>query len=103
MRRYQSTAHLPSAPSGSAEITHPYHPLHAKRFPILKSRRVRGIECLILKGSESGTFAVARDWTNHASPDAYLDAEAPRTILRLECLVSVVELLKTFQRSEIDS
>jgi hypothetical protein len=77
--------------------------LHANRFPILKSRRVRGVECLILKGSESGTFAVPRDWTNHALPDAYIDAQAPRTILRLECLVSVVELVKAAQSTEIDS
>ena len=44
-----------------------------------------------------------RDWTNHASPDVYIDAQAPLTILRLECLVLVVELLKAAQATEIDS
>ena len=44
-----------------------------------------------------------RDWTNHASPDVYVDAGAPLTILRLEWLVAVVELLKGVQATEIDS
>ncbi len=42
-----------------------------------------------------------RDWTNHAAPDAYVDADAPLTILRLECLVFLVELLKSVQTGAV--
>jgi hypothetical protein len=70
---------------------HPFHPLCGKRFPILKSRCVRGVECLVLKGSESGTFSVPREWTDQADPDPYLDAAVSPRILRLENLLSVVE------------
>ncbi len=87
------TAHQSSAPSGSAEITHPYHPLRGERFPILKSRCVRGVECLILQGSASGTFSVPRAWTDRAHPDAYSDANLPRRFFRLESLLQVVELI----------
>ena len=73
-RRPRATAHDPSAPSGSVEIMHPYHPLRGKRFPFLKSRCVRGVDCLILQGSESGTFSVPIDWTDRMRPNAYLDA-----------------------------
>ena len=71
---------------------HPFHPLRRKQFAVLKSRLVRGVECLILKGSESGTFAVPRDWTDQARPDAYRDAEIPPRFLKLESLLSIVEL-----------
>ena len=72
---------------------HPYHPLRGKQFPILKSRCVRGVECLVLKGSEPGTFAVPRDWTDHATPDAYQDASVAPSCLRLETLLKIVEII----------
>jgi hypothetical protein len=77
-----------------AQIIHPYHPLCGKHFPILKSRCVRGVECLVLRGSESGTFSVPRDWTDRAHPDAYRDADVAPRFLRLETLLQVVEIMK---------
>jgi len=74
------------------EITHPFHPLRGKQFPVLKSRVVRGVECVVLKGSESGTFAVPRDWTDQARPDAYRDADIVPRFLKLDSLLSIVEL-----------
>jgi hypothetical protein len=53
---------------GSATITHPFHPLRGKRFAILKTRRVGGIDTLILRGSERGTFGVPAEWTDRADP-----------------------------------
>jgi hypothetical protein len=77
---------------------HPFHPLRGKQFTVLKSRLVRGVECLILKGSESGTFAVPRDWTDQARPDAYRDAEVGVRFLKLECLLPIVELSNSISR-----
>ena len=91
--RSRVTAHDSSAPSGSAEIRHPYHPLRGKRFPILKSRCVRGVDCLVLQGSESGTFSVARDWTDRAQPDAYRDANVAPCFLRVETLLQLLEII----------
>jgi len=71
---------------------HPFHPLRGKQFAVLKSRLVRGVECLVLKGSESGTFAVPREWTDQARPDAYRDAEIAPRFFKLESLLSIVEL-----------
>ena len=82
---------------------HPFHPLRGKQFAVLKSRLVRGVECLVLKGSESGTFAVPRDWTDQARPDAYRDAEVVPRFLRLESLLSIVELSNSIsKKSEVD-
>ena len=55
---------------------------------------MRGVECLILKGSESGTFAVPRDWTDLARPDADHDAGIDPRRLELESLLALVEFLK---------
>jgi hypothetical protein len=66
--------------------------MRGKQFLVLKSRCLRGVECLVLKGSESGTFAVPRHWTNQARPDPYRDAKVEPRVLKLECLLSIVEL-----------
>ena len=71
---------------------HPFHPLRGKQFAVLRSRCVRGVECLVLKGSDSGTFAVPRDWTDQARPDVYRDADVAPRFLKLESLLSIIEL-----------
>ncbi|XZE52574.1 DUF5372 family protein [Planctomycetaceae bacterium SH139] len=69
------------------------------QFPILKTRTVSGVECVILKGSDSGTFSVPRQWTSIRSIDCYEDAEVTPTILRLEQLIEMAALLKTLGKS----
>jgi len=89
-----------SALSGSAEIIHPFHPLKGQRFPILKLRRVRGVETLILQGTSHGTFAVPREWTDRADPlpIAILGISAP-PFLDGHCLLQLAELVSLLQRS----
>jgi hypothetical protein len=100
MARSPVTAPHPSALSGSAEITHPFHPLKGQQFPILKLRRVRGIETLILQGTSHGTFAVPREWTDRAdpSPVAALGI-SPLPILDGLCLRQLAELIALLRRS----
>src|SRR5260363_393853 len=45
-------------------ICHPFHPLKGQRFPVLKTRRVSGIDTLILAHSERGSFSLNREWTD---------------------------------------
>ena len=66
---------------------------------LLKCRTVLGVECVILKGSTSGTFSVPKDWTSIRSNDHYEDAGVPPTILRLECLLELTGLVKTLSES----
>jgi uncharacterized protein DUF5372 len=49
---------------GWAEVRHPFHPLRGQRFPVLKTRRVAGIETLILREPVRGSIAVRREWTD---------------------------------------
>jgi Family of unknown function (DUF5372) len=53
---------------GWAEIRHPFHPLRGQRFEVLKKRRVAGIDTLILRTLERGSFSIAREWTDWADP-----------------------------------
>ena len=64
------TALLANQPLGSAEVTHPFHPLRGQRFVVLKVRRVSGVETLSLRHVELGSFAVPREWTEWAPLDA---------------------------------
>jgi hypothetical protein len=63
---------------GSAEITHPFHPLRGQRFVVLKIRRVSGIATLSLRHAELGSFAIPQEWTDFGPPQ--LSAGTPLII-----------------------
>ena len=93
-----STALPPSELSEWAEIRHPFHPRKGERFAVLKRRRVGGVDTLILRDAEHGSFAVAREWTDLAAPGAWerADDSTGRLDLHSLCdLVSLIELLAT--------
>jgi hypothetical protein len=60
---------------GWAEIVHPFHPFRGQRCEILKVRRVAGVETLILRHPERGSYAVAREWTDRAEPTLHDPSE----------------------------
>jgi len=53
---------------GWAEIRHPFHPLRGQRFEVLKARRIAGIDTLLLRELDRGSFSIAREWTDWADP-----------------------------------
>src|ERR1700720_737637 len=57
-------------PLGLAEVTHPFHPLRGHRLVVLKVRGVSGVDTLSLRHSELGSFAMPREWTDWAPPNA---------------------------------
>jgi hypothetical protein len=59
---------VPNPDLGWAEILHPFHPLKGQRFPVLKTRRVAGIDTLLLGHMERGSFSIAREWTDWGAP-----------------------------------
>jgi Family of unknown function (DUF5372) len=91
-----STALPHSELSEWAEIRHPFHPRKGQRFAVLKRRCVGGVDTLILRGGERGSFAVAREWTDLAAPGSWerADGSTGRLDLHSLCdLVSLIELL----------
>ena len=56
---------------GWAEIRHPFHPLRGQRFQVLKARRIAGIDTLLLRELDRGSFSIAREWTDWADLSPY--------------------------------
>jgi hypothetical protein len=77
---------------GSAAITHPYHPLRGQQFPLLKIRRIGGVETVILRGTD-GTFAVPLAWTDRAEPNPWQTIGRNPPLFSAQSLASLVELL----------
>jgi len=79
---------------GWAEILHPFHPLRGQRFQVLKTRRVSGVDTLILRELERGTFSIARNWTDWADPSPYGELGLPPRRLEGHSLLELVALLE---------
>src|SRR6202048_100923 len=88
-------------PLGSAEVTHPFHPLCGHRFVVLKVRRVSGVETLSLRHADLGSFALPREWTDWAPPGTQ---SAPTGVQPLLVdafgLLGLVELVTRLTRND---
>jgi hypothetical protein len=87
------TALRHSSHLGWTAIRHPFHPLRGQRFEVLKKRRVAGVDTLILRDPEYGSFGIAREWTDWADPSVYDLFGLPPSRLSAESLLELVTLL----------
>ena len=94
------TALEPSSPLGWVEIRHPFHPLRGQRFEVLKKRRVAGVDTLILRELERGSFSVAREWTDWADPTLSDSLGLPPQRLDVRLLLELVTLLEVLTNSK---
>ena len=88
---------------GSAEITHPFHPLRGQRFVVLKIRMISGAERLSLRHVEMGSFAVRRDWTDWAlpgTPNVTTDGHPP-LFIDASGLLALAELVQSLTHSRV--
>ncbi len=92
-RRSKRTAQNDNTPLGWAEIVHPFHPLGGQRFEVLKTRRVGGVETLLIRHPEFGSTAVARDWTDWAGPSLDRPDPEPAAPIGFDALLAVATLL----------
>ena len=76
---------------GWVRITHPFHPLRGQIFRLLKTRKIASEDTVILQGTDAGTFAVPRDWTDRADAAVFHDLAAP--ILSFPRLLELAEFL----------
>jgi Family of unknown function (DUF5372) len=85
---------------GSAEITHPFHPLRGQRFAVLKVRTVSGVETLSLRQAELGSFAVAREWTDWAPPGAQaVPSDGKALLIDASGLLALDQLVASLTRT----
>ncbi len=97
------TALRPGQALGSAEITHPFHPLRGQRFAVLKIRKISGAERLSLRHAEMGSFAVRRDWTDWAPPGSLSEAanNNPPLVIDASGLLALSELVLSLNRNKM--
>jgi hypothetical protein len=85
---------------GWAEIRHPFHPLRGQRFEVLKKRRIAGVDTLILRELELGSFSVAREWTDWADPPLSDSLGIPQRRLEAQSLLKLAALLELLNNSK---
>jgi Family of unknown function (DUF5372) len=78
---------------GSAEVTHPFHPLRGQRFVVLKVRTVSGVETLSLRHTDLGSFAMPREWTDWARPGSQTCSDGKQLLVDAFGLVVLAELV----------
>jgi Family of unknown function (DUF5372) len=84
---------------GSAEITHPFHPLRGQRFAVLKLKEFAGVEILSLRHAEMGSLAVRREWTDWAAPGTSREPIAGQQALLIDVLglLALVDLISSLK------
>jgi hypothetical protein len=93
-RRSAQTAPERNSHLGWAEIRHPFHPLRGQRFQVLKARRIAGIDTLLLRELERGSFSIVREWTDWADPSPYCSLGLPPRRLDAGSLCELATLLE---------
>ena len=83
-----------------AKVTHPFHPRRGQSYQILKTRRVSGIETLILRDTSAGTFAIAKDWTNLSDPSSQTAPDFIPLILHFDSLQGIVDIIKEIDEQQ---
>ena len=74
--------------------------MRGQRFEVLKKRRVAGVETLVLRELERGSFSVAREWTDWADPPLSDSLGFPPQRLDVESLLELVTLLEVLTKSK---
>ena len=91
--RSARTAQVLNEHLGWAEIRHPFHPLKGQRFPVLKTRRVGGVDTLLLGHAERGSFSIASEWTDWGTPSVHDGAGVTACRFDLDMLLELIDLI----------
>jgi hypothetical protein len=67
---------------------------------VLKERRTAGIDTLLLRELDRGTFSIAREWTDWANPSPYSSLGLPPRRLDTNSLLELATLLEQLTNHE---
>ena len=87
-RRSARTALEHKSRLGWGEICQ-FHPLGGQRFQVLKERRTAGIDTLLLRESDRGSFSIAREWTDWADTSPSDSLGLPQRRLGADSLIDL--------------
>jgi len=98
--QWPRTAHGRKEELGSARVTHPYHPLRGQTFPVLKVRRVGGVEFLSLQETSGSTLYIPLAWTDRAETSCWQILGKNPPCFSVPALWTLVELFDSLSESQ---
>jgi hypothetical protein len=81
-------------------VTHPFHPLYTQEFELVQIHKAWGEARVLLRGS-SGVLSLPAAWTDALPSDAFVLQAAGRSALRMQDLLSLVQLVRDLDRHEV--
>jgi hypothetical protein len=87
---------------GSAEVTHPFHPLRGQRFAVLKVRKLSGVATLSVRHPELGSFALPQEWTDWRAPAEPTGNALMIDAFGLAALAEIVDFLTRDSKKGLD-
>ena len=81
-------------------MTHPFHPLFGREFPLVDRRRIWGEDRLFFYEPEGVLRRLPAAWTSLAAADAFVLAAEGRAPFRVEDLLAAARRLAEWAASE---
>jgi hypothetical protein len=81
-------------------ITHPFHPLHNKKFEIYSIKKPHGESRVYFYNSESRIVSVPLNWTDIEPADPFVTISKGRALFRVEDLLRLTILINEIKQGK---
>lgn len=76
-------------------VTHPFHPLMGKSFPVVEVRRNWSEERIYFRNGPGRSASIPLIWTSLSAPDPFIDLSGGRAVFRCSDLLALVRFLES--------
>ena len=90
----------PNSETQTFEVTHPFHPLRGKIYPLVICRQNWGEKRVYYHDEGERLHSIPMEWTNLAPVDPFVRVSAGRSAFRVADLLEVSRLLATLSQEE---
>ena len=74
-------------------MTHPFHPLRGREFPLVEIKPTMGMEYVHYTGDDGVLRSIRRAWTSVACEDPFVRVASGRSAFRVSDLLALAALL----------
>ena len=78
-------------------MTHPFHPLHGREFPLVEIKSVMGVELVHYTADDGALRSIRRGWTSVACEDPFVRVGSGRSAFRVPDLLALGSLLESLE------
>ena len=79
-------------------VTHPFHPLHGQRFPLITIRHNWGNDRVCYRDQDGQLASLPAGWTDVVAPDPVVALSAGRSPFRLADLLELARLVAALRQ-----